>query len=349
MIAEECFTEKWLQDIRRRYPLASPQILEKTLYAFEFLGLLARSGQPFVFKGGTALILILPELKRLSIDVDIVGNISLDVFGKVIQGSRFTHMEEDIRKGEVPAMHVKFFYNSLLRPSVNYVLVDMLKDNHPYTKLQKAILERSELFMVREKLSVSIPSPDDILGDKLTAFAPNSTGVLYGSDKSLEIIKQLYDVGELVRHVSSVDTILSTFERVCGQQNKYRKTTFTTDEVIEDVIATSRLICHIDFKGHAETTNTAELRAGMKSIQSFLVAARFSLPEAKLAASRAAFVATLLKKRLTGEKLNRYQFTSEKIEQFRNEQLTGDLVDLNKLKRTNPEAFYYWWLISKLG
>jgi hypothetical protein len=81
MIAEECFTEKWLQDIRRRYPQASPQILEKTLYAFEFLGLLARSGQPFVFKGGTALILILPELKRLSIDVDIVGNISLDVFG----------------------------------------------------------------------------------------------------------------------------------------------------------------------------------------------------------------------------------------------------------------------------
>ncbi len=348
MIAEECFTEKWLQDLRRRYPLASPQILEKTLYAFEFLGLLVKSEHPFVLKGGTALILILPELKRLSIDADIVGNIPLDILARATLGSRFTKMEEDVRKGEIPAAHVKFFYNSLFVPAVNYVLVDMLKDDHAYTKLEKASLERNQIFKAREKLSVTIPTLDAILGDKLTAFAPTTTGVLYGSDKSLEIIKQLYDVGELVRYVSSPNIILSTLERVCVQQNRYRKTRFTTDEVLEDVIATSRLICHIDFKGHAETSQTAELRAGIKSIQSYLMANRFSLPEAKLSASRAAFIASLLKKRLTRENLNLLLFTPDKIEQFHNEQLGGDLIGLNKLQRTNPEAFYYWWLVSKL-
>ena len=132
MISEECFTEKWLQDLRKRYPLASPQILEKALYAFESLGLLARLGHPFVFKGGTALILMLPELKRLSIDVDIVGTIPLDVLAQAVQGSRFTNIEEDVRKGDVPAMHVKFFYKSFFVPSVNYVLVDMLRDDHAY-------------------------------------------------------------------------------------------------------------------------------------------------------------------------------------------------------------------------
>jgi len=39
---------------------------------------------------------------------------------------------------------------------------------------------------------------EDLLGDKLTAFAPNSTGIPYykGEDSmSMGIIKQLYDIG----------------------------------------------------------------------------------------------------------------------------------------------------------
>jgi hypothetical protein len=36
-----------------------------------------------------------------------------------------------------------------------------------------------------------------IAGDKLTAFAPTTTGIHYGQDKALEIIKQLFDVGIL--------------------------------------------------------------------------------------------------------------------------------------------------------
>lgn len=44
---------------------------------------------------------------------------------------------------------------------------------------------------------VKIPSVDCILGDKLTAFAPNTTGIPYGKNKELEIIKQLFDVANL--------------------------------------------------------------------------------------------------------------------------------------------------------
>jgi len=71
MIDDKCFSDKWISDLRNRYPQASPQILEKTLYAFEALGVLSRLNRPFVLKGGTALVLLLPEVKRLVILADI--------------------------------------------------------------------------------------------------------------------------------------------------------------------------------------------------------------------------------------------------------------------------------------
>jgi hypothetical protein len=349
MIADECFSEEWHQGLRKRYPLASPQILEKTIYAIEFLSLLTRSGHPFVFKGGTALILQLPQVKRLSIDVDIVGDIPPDVLSGIIEGSRFTGMEEDVRRGTVPALHAKFFYRSLYPPHTNYVMLDMLRDDHVFAALRSLPLRRDELFRVDNPSKVVVPSLDELLGDKLTAFAPQTTGVLYGTQKSLEIIKQLFDIGELLVAASSTRIIQATFERVCAQQNRYRKTTYTPEQVLEDVIGASRLLCQIDLKGFVESSQTAELRAGMKGISSYLVVSAFSLPEAKIAAAKAAYIATVLMKGSAGEESDLIRFAPDKLEGLRDVQLQGELISFNKLKRTNPEAFYYWWLVSQMN
>ena len=48
-----------------------------------------------------------------------------------------------------------------------------------------------------EPVMVNVPSKADMLGDKLTAFAPNTTGIPYfkgEKDCSMEIIKQLVDI-----------------------------------------------------------------------------------------------------------------------------------------------------------
>ena len=62
-----------------------------------------------------------------------------------------------------------------------------------------------------------MPSADDILGDKLTAFAPNTSGIPYikeGRDRSLEIIKQLYDVGRLFEHGDNFQHTKDTFTQI---------------------------------------------------------------------------------------------------------------------------------------
>ena len=71
--------------------------------------------------------------------------------------------------------------------------------------------------MDNEPLKVTVPSADDILGDKLTAFAPNTSGIPYikgDRDCSLEIIKQLYDVGRLFKHSGNFQHTKDTFTQI---------------------------------------------------------------------------------------------------------------------------------------
>ena len=56
---------------------------------------------------------------------------------------------------------------------------------------------------------VHMPSINCILGDKLTAFAPNTTGIPYKVGKEMEIIKQLYDVANLFDIADNVAEIYS--------------------------------------------------------------------------------------------------------------------------------------------
>lgn len=54
-------------------------ILEKVLYAFGLLEAIAKVKLPFVFKGGTCLMLLLKRPMRLSTDIDIVVEPGTDI------------------------------------------------------------------------------------------------------------------------------------------------------------------------------------------------------------------------------------------------------------------------------
>ena len=78
MLSKENFTEQHireLQKMNRRDPI----LLERTVYAFGLLEALARVKMPFIFKGGTCLMLLLEHPMRLSTDIDIVVEPGTDV------------------------------------------------------------------------------------------------------------------------------------------------------------------------------------------------------------------------------------------------------------------------------
>ncbi len=73
MIKPHCFGKDWFQSMSKKYRYNDLGIIEKVIRAFALLDLLARSGCPYIFKGGTCVGLILGDkTRRLSIDIDII-------------------------------------------------------------------------------------------------------------------------------------------------------------------------------------------------------------------------------------------------------------------------------------
>ena len=78
-----------------------PILIEKVIHAFALLGYLVQIELDFVFKGGTSLLLHVQQIKRLSIDIDIIFGGGLEELKEKlahISGNvPFTRFEEDER------------------------------------------------------------------------------------------------------------------------------------------------------------------------------------------------------------------------------------------------------------
>lgn len=79
MIHESSTSAGWILKIAKDKK-ADPILVQKAIRAFLLLEGLSESNLKFVFKGGTALMLLLGSTRRLSIDIDILvpksGNLS---------------------------------------------------------------------------------------------------------------------------------------------------------------------------------------------------------------------------------------------------------------------------------
>ncbi len=347
MIAKESFSKQWIQKQRKQYPKADPQLIERQIYAFELVGLLAKSGKPFVFKGGTSLLMLLPTAHRLSIDVDVVGDFSFDELTTLLKGSMFVRVEEDERQeSKIPKKHFKFFYLSNIDERESYVLF-VLYSEHGYPKLLKLPIQ-SSIFQVVENLSVDVPTINGILGDKLTAYAPNTIGVLFGKRKSMEIIKQLFDIGELFNACDNLAEVSASYKTIQEQESKYRIKAHTLEDVLNDTIETSFLLCQSRLRGSIDNENIKELHQGIKQIQSYLLGAPYRIEEARLCAAKAAFIATVIMNKKEKINLNEIKYTESKIQEIATTMLDRKYSILNKLKATQTETFYYWSLISRM-
>src|ERR1051326_368358 len=349
MIARESFSIRWIQRQRKKYAGADPRLIERQIYAFELVGLLATFGKPFVFKGGTSLHLLLPSAHRLSIDVDIVGDFNLDEIVSFSRGSVFSRVEEDNRgMTKIPKRHFKFFYRSNIDDRESYILLDVLYSEHGYPKLLKLPIQ-SPMFLVDEHLSVEVPTINGILGDKLTAYAPNTIGVPFGRNKSMEIIKQLFDIGKLFDVCDDLSEVRSSYTTLQKQERAYRQNVTTFDEGLNDTIETSFLLCQSRLKGSMENESIEELHRGIKQIQSYLLDTPYRIEDARLSAAKASFIAAAIKNKREKIELNDVRYAESIIGEIGTVSLDGKYFILNKLKATQTETFYYWSLISQTG
>ena len=133
MIDMESIEKYWIESISKKKKV-DKILIEKVIRALMLLEGLSSSGLDFVFKGGTALMLLLGTTKRLSIDIDIiVPNKSVDLadyLDKFITEKGFTRYEKQERKvqSNIEKEHYKLFFISALTSfSFLYLLFCIIK------------------------------------------------------------------------------------------------------------------------------------------------------------------------------------------------------------------------------
>jgi predicted nucleotidyltransferase component of viral defense system len=350
-------SSEWLNQVSKQHRSADKILAEKVIRALLLLEGLAKQKLSFVFKGGTALMLHFNSTKRLSIDIDIIlpndsnsfRNKDLEsVLDAIIKEQGFLRKELQHRSttSKIKKEHYKFYYTPLHKTNKDeeYVLLDILFEEVNYVNLISLPIQSDFVSIIDKPLSVNVPSLEDILGDKLTAFAPNTTGIPYfkkDDSMSMEIIKQLYDIGNLFDTVTDLDTIKTTFYRFAKTQIDYRNSEgISENDVLEDIYETALCIVSrgTDGKGDFE-----ELQNGIERISRFIFSESYHIEKAIADASKAAYLSTLI--HLDAKKIAKFENALQPKDWQIDEPLNNKL---NKLKKSNPEAFFYWYKIYEL-
>lgn len=351
MINRDQLTQEWIDKMSAANRKADKILVEKVIRAFLLLEGLVKEEIPFVFKGGTSLMLHFQSARRISIDIDIIlpkaiPNLEsrLDAVANA-QGFLRQLTQLRVANSGILKEHHRFFYSPLYKTGKEeeYVLLDILFEKINYSQVLSLPIQSAFLPPDENPLLVRIPGLEDILGDKLTAFAPNTTGVPYFKKEDpmgMEIIKQLYDIGNLADVVKDMGIVSATFKKFVETEATYRELAlFSTVDVLDDIYQTA--LCIVS-RGTEGAGNFKELLRGIRSIQGFIFAESYHIEKAIIHASKAAWLSTLIKYDVTDLE----RFTSP--EQVKDFVISGVSTRLNRLKKSNPEAFFYWFQISKI-
>ncbi len=198
---------------------------------------------------------------------------------------------------------------------------------------------------IGEPAIVEVPSIGDILGDKLTAFAPDTTGIPYykkGRLTTLEIAKQLFDVGHLFNHVDDLAVTRKAFSNIAPVELSYRGLDTDNIQIIYEDIRNTSL--NISTRGLVDKEKFALLQKGIKSITSFMYRQKYHLEDAIIDAAKAAYLSVLMENGI--DNVRHYDNNPLSVANL----TVGRVLTtkLNKLKIGNPEAFFYWALTDEL-
>jgi hypothetical protein len=241
----------------------------------------------------------------------------------------------------LPKQHYKFFFNSVIEGRESNILLDIWFEKKPYPRLQEVKLESPLLSTEGKATKVTCATIEGLLGDKLTAFAPHTTGIIYGADKELEISKQLFDIAILFDASTDLHQVSQAFENVAATQLGYRGLCkLKPADVLRDAFDTAGMI---GMRGSSAVAEYAKLSEGFKKLVAFIYSGHFSIDTAILCAAKAATLTALL---LTKERSIKRFDAGQDISTW---MVTNpDYNKLNKVKKTSPEAFFYFFQALEL-
>jgi hypothetical protein len=348
MITQKSITKEWIEAVVKSNK-ADKILVEKVIRALLLLEGLSESGLNYVFKGGTALMLLFDSEKRMSIDIDVIvpeKEIKLtEILKNICINKGFTNFEKQERDTEtnIDKEHYKLFFTSAINNQESHILFDVLIEDIHYQNIIELPIDSIFVDQEGKPLMVQLPDFNNILGDKLTAFAPNTTGIPYrkgDKEMGMEIIKQMYDIGCLCDKADNPEIVSAVFSVFAKTELNYRKNESTIENVLNDIIETALSVCLRQSQGKSDFNI---LHRGIIQVKPFIFSEQFHLEKAITHAAKAAYIASIIK------------FGVKYFSHFSKDLDMKDWIitaptntKLNKIKKTDPEAFYYLYQMSEI-
>ena len=166
----------------------------------------------------------------------------------------------------------------------------MFQENK-YTQTIKKEIENELLKIDAPYYSVSVPTAECILGDKLTAFAPHTTGILLGENKDLEVMKQMFDCACLMNVVEDFSNIKETYHKIVDEEIAYRGLDVTYKEVLLDTI--NATMCLMS-RGLSNPTDYEYFIKGIDGLKAHIFSGKYSGEKAISDAAKIFYIATAI-------------------------------------------------------
>jgi hypothetical protein len=349
-----------------------PRLLERAILCLEYVSQLRARGLEFVFKGGTACQLLLPEpIRRLSIDVDI----SIDFDKKVLEGSMdrikdgfkgngFDWRPVEMKKGLPEDLAL---YNisapSLIDPGGEMVTIKLDAILYrPRYKTQRVALRTA---YYNSETVVEVPVLEAMLGDKLTTLGPKTVG--RPLDIPADYAKQVYDIGRMLASAKKIEDIASAYSDCFEYTKTYRGLDITILDALKDLDDVCRIITTMPFPpkwlSKEQMDSRDKLLRGFEGFSGYITKRnRFTKKEARETASRIVFLGKLLERYLRREMnaelcdrvLNEHRTELERIATNR-KRFEDALIRIQSLPeeerwhvylgelRNSPMAAVYWY------
>jgi len=293
--------------------------LERAIFCLEYVGQLQAEGLDLIFKGGSAVqILLGDKWTRLSIDVDVCTDASnegletiLEKIHRKFDRKSFSYTPRD---REISS-RIPFYLYRIETPAISErsrtILLDVIGIK-PRLAVQQTPLKA---FFFESSASVTTPTIG-ALGDKLSTIGPTTIGrPLNDSRNGLEYAKHFFDIGSLQQTAFELEQCKTAYKEAIKVQSMVRGKEYAPDECFNDMLFTCQVASLSQRVGEEAIKELSPskaarakselrtLRDGLQRFRPFLVQkTSYSWDDLRYNAARTALLIKVLNSSITGTK-----------------------------------------------